>query len=110
MNAHTWHIVQGLIVAVSLSFLVMQIGLAIRDAWRRREFRRAVDVVRARNLRLFGAENLADVPPPSLPRGEYRVVVTIPSRRGGKTEAARIARLSFPDRPIIPTKDAHFGE
>lgn len=71
---HFWHLIEGAIVAVSLSFLVIQVGLAIRDAWRRREFRRAVDVVRARNLRLFGAENLADVAPPSFPRGEYRAV------------------------------------
>ncbi len=93
----------GAIVALSLGFLVCQIIDVLRDAWRRREYRRALEIVQARNARLL--------PPPAdpLPRGEYRAVV-IHSRRGGKSEAARLEALRFPDHPIIPTRDAHFGE
>lgn len=123
----------GFVVIFSLGFLVCQIIDVVRDAWHRREYRRALEVIQARNLRLFSRPmdfpfppnrpggfspapptslpSAPAPPPPSspLPRGEYRVVA-IPSRRGGKTEAARLEALRFPDHPIIPTRDAHFGE
>ncbi len=96
----------GAIVALSLGFLVCQIIDAIRDAWRRREFRRAVEVIRARDLRLLGPQVIIE--PLDGMKFEFEIVPPKPvADRRGEFPAVK---LEFPDRPIIPNRDAHFGE